>query len=309
MLLSVIIVSWNARDFLEKCLRSLEACRGPYELQVIVVDNASTDGSRELVERQFPQVHLISSPANLGFSKANNLGLQVSRGDYILLVNSDVELLPGCIPALVGHLQSHPRVGIAGPAMLDADRRVRRSCRGFPTLWNTLCHALALDYLVPRFRPFGGYTLRYWGHDSTRLVEILGGWFWIVRRTGLAQVGGLDERFFFYAEDMDWCRQFANHGWQAAFVSSAGAIHFGGGSSRRAPLHYYIQEQRADLQYWRKHHGTWQTTCYRGVCLIYHGLRLAAGAGRLLLTPRNAQVRHRAHLNAGCLWWHLKGGN
>jgi GT2 family glycosyltransferase len=309
MLLSVIIVSWNARDLLGKCLRSLEGSRGPYELQTIVVDNASTDGSPELVEKEFPAVQLIRSATNLGFSKANNLGLQSIRGEYVLLVNSDVELLPGCIPALVEHMRSHPRVGIAGPAMLDAQHRVRRSCRGFPTLWNTLCHALALDYLFPRIRPFGGYTLRHWNHDSTRLVEILGGWFWIVRREALAQVGGLDERFFFYAEDMDWCRQFANHGWQAAFVSCAGAIHFGGGSSQRAPLHYYIQQQRADLQYWRKHHGAWRTTCYRGVCLIYHGLRLAAGTGRLLLAPRNAQLRHRAHLNAGCLWWYLGGGN
>ena len=175
---SVIVVSWNAKDYLEKCLDSLAINGGRYPLEIIVVDNDSSDGSPELVEKRYPQVRLIRSGSNLGFAKANNIGLAQSSGDVLLLVNSDVEVLPGCIDGLVRHLQSDATVGMAGPRITGGDGLLQRSCRSFPTLWNMLCRALGLDTVLGQWKLFSGYSMRYWSQTETRPVDILTGCFW-----------------------------------------------------------------------------------------------------------------------------------
>ncbi|HEY4245837.1 MAG TPA: glycosyltransferase family 2 protein [Lacunisphaera sp.] len=307
MTISVIIVSWNAKDFLNECLESLNPAASDFPLEIIVVDNASADGSPELVTNKFPHVRLIQSGSNLGFSKANNLGIKQCKGDYVCLINSDVNVLPGSITKLVEYLENNPDVGIAGPSMLDAQGKIGRSCRGFPSVWNMFCHALALDSLFPKSKLFGGYILRYWPQNSTREVGILGGWFWIVRREALDRVGLLDENFFFYAEDMDWCKRFHLGKWKVMFVSSASSIHYGGGSSKQAPLKYYIQQQRADLQYWRKHHTVAGRVAYFGICLLYHATRLVGNGMRALFSGQNSPHRAKAALNWQCLLWYLGG--
>lgn len=305
---SVVIVSWNAHDYLLQCLESLSAKACCYPMEIIVVDNASSDGSADAVERRYPHARLIRNSSNLGFAKANNIGLRLSSGKYICLVNSDVKVLDGCITELVDYMEKHPRTGLAGPRMLDSEGKVGRSCRGFPTVWNLFCVALGVDVLLPKLRLFGGYTLRYWPHNTTRPVDILGGWFWIVRRQALGAVGPLDENFFFYAEDMDWCKRFHQEGLDVVYVSSAASIHYGGGSSRNAPIKYAIQQLRANLQYLKKHHSrVAQAACFC-ICIVHQATRLIGHGLLLLFRPRSDESTYKVQRSWYSLLWLIKGG-
>jgi len=305
---SVIIVSWNAREYLRQCLASLssEACRHPME--IIVVDNASSDGSVECVKKQYPHVRLIQNMANLGFARANNLGISASTGRYLCFVNSDVKVLKDCISRLVDYCEGHSEVGMAGPRVIGGDGKLQRSCRGFPSLWNMFCRALALDTFFPKSRMFTGYSLSHWPHDALRPVDVLSGCFWFVRREALARVGLLDESFFMYGEDLDWCKRFWSNGWKVMYVPSAEAIHYGGASSSNAPLRFFIERQRADLQYWRKHHSRPAVACFFLISCLHLMLRafgytLALGFNR----QQRQTYRHKMGRSIACLKWMFTG--
>jgi GT2 family glycosyltransferase len=303
-MISVIIVSWNARDYLLQCLASLssEACR--YPMEVIVVDNASSDGSADAVASSYPGVRLIRNTENLGFAKANNIGVAASRGRYLCFVNSDVKVLPHCVTRLVDFCEAQPKVGMAGPRVIGGDGKLQRSCRGFPNVWNMFCRALALDSLFPRNKAFSGYKLYHWPQDTLRPVDILTGCFWLVRREALDQVGLLDEEFFMYAEDMDWCKRFWAHGWQVFFVPSAEAIHYGGASSSNSPVRFYVEMHRANLQYWKKHHSCLAVAGYF-VIMCVHELLRAVGyfiAG-LIKPPTRESYQHKIRRSVTCLKW------
>src|SRR5208337_5435775 len=179
-----------------------------------------SDGSPEAVEAQFPHVQLIRSGGNLGFAKANSLGVSHSRGRYLAFVNSDVKVLKNCLTLLVDYSDKTPGAGMVGPRIIGGDGKLQRSCRGFPSVWNMFCRALALDCLFPKNKAFTGYKLYHWPQDSPRPVDILTGCFWLVRREALTRVGLLDEGFFMYGEDKDWCKRFWAQGWQVVFVPS-----------------------------------------------------------------------------------------
>jgi GT2 family glycosyltransferase len=303
-MVSVIIVSWNARNYLEQCLASLtdKVCR--YPMEIIVVDNASSDGSPECVEGRFPHVRLIKSGANLGFAKGNNLGIAQSNGRYLCLINSDVKVLKNCITRLVDYCEQHPRVGMVGPRIMGGDGQLQRSCRGFPSLWNMLCRALALDTLFPRVKLFCGYALSHWSHDNIARVDILSGCFWLVRREAVNQIGGLDEAFFMYGEDMDWCRRFWTSGWKLVFMPSAGAIHYGGASSANAPLRFAVELQKADLQYWRKHRGMLMVVGYFVILCLQNLLRIVAFAiAAFFCQQRRLIYWHKVLMSVASLEW------
>jgi GT2 family glycosyltransferase len=305
---SVIIVSWNARGYLRECLASIRRTGGNVVKEVIVVDNASTDGSPEMVAAEFPEVNLIRAGQNLGFARANNLGLQAARGDYLALVNSDVVVHPGCFQTLTGFLEAHPRAGLAGPRVIGRDGQPQRTCRRLPGVWNTVCETFGLDTALARCPWFSGREMRHWKQDRTAQVPVLSGCFWLARRAAVEQVGGLDERFFFYAEDVDWCRRFRQAGWQTWYVFEAGATHFGGGSSANAPARYCVEMLRANLTYWEKYHGAPGRRLYYLLLVVYHGWRFAL---RALLNGIGAgesgdfQSRYRE--NRVCLKWLLTG--
>jgi GT2 family glycosyltransferase len=308
VVVSVIIVNWNARDYLLQCLASLssEVCRDPME--VIVVDNDSSDGSPEAVENQFPHVRLIRSGANLGFARANNLGVAHSRGRYLAFVNSDVKVLKDCLTTLVDYCDQHPDVGMAGPRIIGGDGKLQRSCRGFPTVWNMFCRAMALDAMFPRVKICSGYAMKYWPQENLRPVDILTGCFWLVRREALNQVGMLDESFFMYGEDMDWCKRFWNGGWKLMFVPSAEAIHYGGASSSNAPVRFYIERQRADLQYWTKHHHWPAVASYFLISCAHLVLRSIGYTFALGFARGKRQAySHKVRRSLACLRWMLSG--
>jgi GT2 family glycosyltransferase len=299
--ISVIIVNWNARRFLARCLESITAASTCRRLEVIVVDNDSRDGSREMVAADFPFVTLIANSVNQGFARGNNTGIRRARGRYLFLINSDVEVRADCFDRLAGFLDGNPGVGLAGPAIVTPSGAVQRSCMGEPTLWNTLCRALFLDMLV-RSRLFGGLLLTYWDHGSTRDVDIVNGCFWAVRRDAFDDVGYLDEDFFMYGEDMDWCTRFRRRGWRVAFCSEAAAVHHGGASSANAPARFYVLLHQSNLRYWRKYHGAFSTHWYRSILVLHQLIRALSGAGALLCASGRTARAHRVRRALTCAW-------
>ena len=268
--LSIIIVSWNAKKYLVECLQSIRATAQGLAYEVVVVDNASSDGSPEAVKQDFPGVWLIETGANLGFARANNLGVGRARGRYCAFVNSDVVVLPGCFQALLAFMDAHPEVGLAGPRLLNSDRTFQPSCRAFPTLGRHLARALFLNRSLA--------DASYQG-NTARPVEVLAGSFWIARREAVEAVGKLDEQFFFYAEDLDWCRRFRQGGWSVVFFPGAQSIHYGGGSSSGEPTRFSLEWQKASLQLWRKHYGRVITAAYLVITLLHNLLRLGLYVG------------------------------
>lgn len=305
--ISVVIVSWNARGLLRACLQSIRDHGGGCVGEVIVVDNASADASAAMVRDEFPEVQLIETGANLGFARANNIGVARARGPLLALVNSDVEVRPGCFEALARCMQADPRAGLAGPRIVDVHGGTQGSCRRMPTVWNMLCRALAIDRVFSRHALLSGHEMRHFAHDSRTQAEVLSGCFWLARASAVAQVGLLDERFFFYMEDVDWCRRFAAAGWRLVFEPSATALHHGGGSSGNAPLRYSVQYLRANLAYWRKYHGMPGGLLFRLLALLHHGLRLAARGLRRFAGASSDQLRHKLREDAVCLRWLLTG--
>jgi hypothetical protein len=299
---SVIIVSWNAREFLMRCLASLYPGEGRRAKEIIVVDNGSADGSPEAVETRFPEVRLIRNAENFGFAKANNVGVGHSTGRYVCFINSDAEAIGDCIGQLVDYCESHLDVGMVGPRVTSRDGKLQRTCRGFPTVWNTLCRTLALDTFFPKVKAFAGYSLAYWPQEELREVDIIGGCFWLARREAMNQVGLLDERFFFYGEDMDWCKRQWAKGWKLVFVPNAQAIHYGGASSANAPVRFAVEMQRADLQYWKKHHSMPGVACYYVLSCLNAILR-AAGYGVALCFHKSERPAYRDKIekNLACL--------
>lgn len=304
--LSVVIVSWNACAHLRRCLASLEATAGALLREVVVVDNASVDGSPDMVEQEFPHVRLLRSPVNLGFAAGVNLGMRHTSAPAVAFVNSDVIVQPGCLQGLRAALAAAPAVGLAGPRILGPGGQVQGSCRRFPTVWNYVCRTLALDRPLGRWPLFSGHEMRHWAHDTPLEAEVLSGCFWLARRAAVDDVGVLDERFFFYMEDVDWCRRFRERGWKRLFVPEAVAVHHGGGSTANEPLRYSVQYHRAGLAYWHKYGGLAGALGYRALALLHHGLRGALRlAGTALPVGRTRAARDKLAEDAACLRWLL----
>lgn len=301
---SIIIVNWNTRAYLQQCLASIRSNRAPCVIEIIVVDNDSSDGSTEMVASLYPEVVLIRAGENLGFARANNLAFEHARGSLFALVNSDALVHPGCIEILADYLDAHADAGLVGPRVVGRDGRLQRTCRRLPTLWNTACRATAIDRLLPHVRTFSGYELPDEDHERLAEVEVLSGCFCVARRSTVEQVGGLDGRFFFYGEDIDWCKRIGDAGWRRVFVPGATATHFGGGGTSQRPLRFSVEILRATLQYWRKHHGVAGQFVCRALLVAHHGSRLVLrGTSRLLGGGRSADSVYKLKEDSTCLRW------
>jgi GT2 family glycosyltransferase len=194
-----------------------------------------------------------------------------------------------------------------GPLLLEADGKTQISCWGFPSLWNMFCSALALDRVFANSALFNGYQMRHFKKNEARDVDILGGAFWLTRREAVQQVGTLDEGFFMYGEDMDWCKRFWQAGWRIRFEPKARAIHYGGASSANAPVRFYIEMQRANLQYWKKHHSALACLAIYCIYALYHITRIGGHFGATLVrAKRRAEHRFKTQRSLACLTWLLR---
>ncbi len=299
-------MNWNAKRYLLECLQSIVDTSGFLRSETIVVDNGSSDGSVDAVQTQFPSTKVIENRDNLGFAKANNIGIQVSTGTYIALVNSDVVVLDGCFEALFTYMKRHPHAGMIGPKMLGPGGEVRRSIMSFPNLGNSVFRAFALDSFFPASRLFGQYLMAYREFKAVREVDVLNGFFLMIRREAFDEVGLFDERFFIYGEDIDLCRRFERRRWLRIYHPGAAAIHYGGASSARQPIRFFIEMQKANLHYWRKQYGVTGSLAYKGVILIHHALRVLGYALRCAVLPRpSAYVRYKMKRSRKTIRWLL----
>lgn len=299
---SFIIISWNAKNYLRECLDSLKAATAGLDAEVIIVDNASTDGSVEMVRNEFGHVRLLQNNFNAGFAQANNQGIEIARGNFLCLVNSDVNVHPDAIKNILEYLKAHPDVGMLGPKALNRDGSRQTTCRTVPTLRNSFFRALALDTTFPNSSLFGSHFMTNWNYEETREVDILGGCFWMIRRPAVEQVGLLDTRFFMYGEDMDFCRRFHAGGWKVIFYPGAQIVHYGGGSSGNAPARFWVEMQRANLQYWIKHRGRVSVLSYYCCLLMYHGIRVAGLTARSLFRKSESSQATLEKNRRGLKW-------
>ena len=299
---SIVVVTWNAKLYVLECLESLYAHPSSRATEIIVVDNDSSDGTPEAVRAEFPRVKVIQNRTNMGFANGNNIGMATAKGRYLCLVNSDVAVPAGCIDTMLNYLEEHPRVGLLGPRMLAPDGSTGLSVKNFPTVWNTFCCALGLHSLFPNSRVLGGFEPRSFPYSNTSDVEVVSGWFWVVRREAIAEVGGLDERFFMYGEDIDWCRRFREAGWRVVYCAAAEALHYGAASSSRTPARFYVEMYRANLQYFRKHHAKAWVLAYQSVICLHQAVRVTSYALLFCLNPeRRSDTVFKVKRSWSCL--------
>lgn len=224
--LSIIIVNYNTKDLLKQCLKSVIG----YE--IIVVDNASTDGSVEMVEKEFPQVRLVKNKKNLGFAKANNQGLRLVQGEYILFLNSDTVVPKKTIASLLSYLEEHPKVGVVTPRLELRNGKVDLDChRGFPTPWASFSYFTGLEKLFPRSKIFGQYHQTWKEPETIHEIDACCGAFLLTRKKVLEGVSGFDESYFFYGEDLDLCFRIKQRGWKVVYYPKVKAVHYKGTSS------------------------------------------------------------------------------
>lgn len=235
--LSIIIVNYNVKDFLEQCLISVKKALTGMTSELIVVDNASSDGSTELLSEKFPDVKLIRNNRNLGFAKSCNQGLEMAQGNYLVLLNPDTIVQEDTFLKMLEFFKKHPDTGMLGCKILNPDGTLQLACRrSFPTPWIAFAKLSGLSYLFPKSKVFGKYNLTYLDPDQSYEVEAISGSFMMIQKQVLEQVGGLDESFFLYGEDLDWCYRIREQGWKVRYFPETQIIHFKGESSKRAQL-------------------------------------------------------------------------
>ncbi len=289
--LSVIIVSWNVADLLAACLESIVA--GPVALQdsardglgieIIVVDSASSDHTVELLRERYPQVRLLQQAENLGFSRCNNIGLKAASGRYVMLLNPDTQVIGDALPQMAAYLDANPGVGIVGPHTLNSDGTTQSTRRRFPSLLIALCESTWLQPYAPKSL-LNFYYVADGSPDSAVLdVDWVQGSALMARREVYEQIGGLDEGYIMYSEEMDWCRRAKDAGWRVVYLGTAQTVHHGGKSTEQVVARSHIYFQRSKLRYFRKYHGWLSAQVLRLFLLFNYLWQLGLEVGKAAL--------------------------
>lgn len=242
---SAIVVTFNARDDIERCLESVRGC------ELIVVDNGSSDGTPDLVRERFPEARLIEQ-ANRGLGAGWNTGMRAASGRWYLLLNADAWMVGDGVAGLVEALERNPRAAVAGPLLRNPDGTLQRSVRGFPTVWRLATEYLFLRKLAPRTRALNAFYGGGFRHDREIEADFLMGACLLVRPEAVKEVGGLDERFFLFSEEVDWCFRFRREGWTVMFTPTAEAVHVGGAAHGGR---FFREQVQGHLLFMAKHHG------------------------------------------------------
>ncbi|MEO7453542.1 MAG: glycosyltransferase family 2 protein [Fimbriimonadales bacterium] len=252
--LSVTICSWNTRDDLRVCLQSLRAVAGEARTEVIVVDNNSEDRSAQMVEEEFPEVTLLAMSENLGFGKGHNKAFEVARGGVLFPLNSDAVMHEGCFARVLEFLRSDPNIGVVGPKLLNPDGSLQYSARRFPTPMAALFRNTPLGKLFPKNRYTRDYLMTDWAHDEPRDVDWVSGAAFAFKRELYEQIGGFDERFFMFLEDVDLCYRAHAAGRRVVYLPEAIVTHKIGSSTDKAPNRMINQFHKSMLLYYKKHY-------------------------------------------------------
>jgi N-acetylglucosaminyl-diphospho-decaprenol L-rhamnosyltransferase len=302
---SIVIVNWNVATLLRNCLHSILHSPGArldpggqlslagYAVQVCVVDNASSDDSVEMMRREFPWVQVIASPRNLGFTAGNNLALKQCAGRHVLLLNPDTRVVGDALVQMLQAMQARPAVGVVAPQLRYPDGRLQPSRRRFPTLMTALMESTLLEQWFPQNRWARRYRMADTADDQPQRVDWVTGACMLLRGEVLEQVGLLDERFFMYSEELDWCRRIVASGWQVLYWPSAVVVHYEGQSSDQVVAARHIRFQTSKILYFRKHHGAWQAALLRTYLLSTYIFQLAEESFKFVLGHKRALRRQR----------------
>jgi N-acetylglucosaminyl-diphospho-decaprenol L-rhamnosyltransferase len=260
---SVSVVSYRTAPLLRQCLIALERERASLDMDITVVDNASDDGSAEMVATQFPWVRLVRNQRNIGFGAAHNQALGIAPGRYLLVLNSDAAPAPGALRELVQFMDVHPSVAVCGPRLRHPDGRVQPSRRRFPTIATLFLESTQLQRIWPDNAVLRRYYVADQSDGAAQEVDWVVGACLCVRARAAAEVGLFDERFFMYSEELDWCRRFRAAGWRVAYVPRAEVVHLEGASTRLDLAARDRHFQAAKLKYAAKWHGRWVALALR----------------------------------------------
>lgn len=303
---SVILVNWNTAELTLAAVESVraEAERSKLSAQIIVVDNGSSDDSVARVRAGYPSVEVIENQANLGFARAVNKGLAVSTGSAVMLLNTDARLEPGALEVFEKTLHENPRIGILGGALLDPDGSPQNCIAPFPTLVTELLNKSLLKILQPVKHK---RKVEPGSKELVRAESIIGACF-VIRRETFEAIGPLDERFFFFFEETDWCLRARNAGWEVAVAPEAKIVHGQGESSKPALVESRIEFYRSRYRYFLNNHGKLKTILLFEGSLIKLAVEfLSAGAMRVLLLGKSQRWRDRFRVVATLLAWHIRG--
>jgi GT2 family glycosyltransferase len=300
--LSIIIVNWNTRDLLIQCLESVFRTVRGVDLEVFVVDNGSTDGSGRAVKERFPDVRVIENQGNVGFAGANNQALKLSRGKYLLLLNPDAQVKGKAVEELISFMEAHSKAGISGVQLLNSNGSRQNSIANFPSLATELLNKSLLRRLFPK--KFPGKERNY--SEPIEVDSVIGACM-MVRRQALDQVGLLDEDYFLFLEETDWCYRMKRAGWEIYHVPLAEADHFQGKSAEEAKKKARVEFYRSRYHFFKKNRGPWQWFILLIGLLIKLMVEFVlTGIGNLFTFFSVQKWKEKCSVYAYLLWWHLK---
>lgn len=301
--LSIIIVSWNTRDILAQCLRSVFESETARQYEVLVVDNGSSDGSVEMIRESYPQICLFSNKDNVGFARANNQAIAYSSGEYVMLLNPDTVVDNKVIEVLSEFLDDNPDVGAVGPRLLNPDKTLQPSAYPKPTLAREFWRMFHLD----RIHYFAEYPMQDWQVTVSRDVDALMGACFLVRQKVLDQVGFFDESFYIYSEEIDLCTRIRDFGWRITWVPTVSVEHLGGQSTQQIQQEMFLRLYQGKIQYFRKHHSILEVWLYKLVLMFATLARLALIPFAYLerSTPKNEHLKLSSNYRR--LLWTLPG--
>jgi GT2 family glycosyltransferase len=305
---AVVIVSWNTRDILRGCLRSVFEQTQHASFHVFVIDNNSHDDSADMVRSEFPEVTLIANAENRGFAAACNQGMRLASARYTLLLNPDTVVLDDAISRCVDYADVHPDVGVVGCQVLEDENRITPTGFSFPSPLNVFLALSGLSRAFPHSRLFGRPEFSWWDRNSERDVDVVTGMFMLVRREAIAQVGLMDEAYFVYSEEADWCYRFSQAGWRRVFTPCARIVHLDGGakSTKQASKKMFVQLQKSAMIYHRKNLGPASWWLLK---LIYIGSNFVRMIAWFVLSVLNRDDRdwHRSAAAKAALVYHFTG--
>ncbi len=296
---SIVIVSYNTRELLEACLTSVFTSVAGISFEVWVVDNASSDGSADMVEKRFPLVHCIRNDANLGFARANNSAIRQAQGRYVVLLNSDTVMTPSALETITAYMDAHPDVAVCGGQLLNQDGTLQNSIANIPTLATELLNKSVLRRLFPR-----RYPGKEWQVEVPIEVESIIGACMVVSSEAIAQVGMLDERYFFFFEETDWCLAMRQAGWKVCFHPQTRIFHLQGASAKKVFIPARIEYWKSRYHFFRKHRVRTVLRVLKTGLLVRLVL---SGIIQAVAAPFSSGARNRLMLNVAILRWHLYG--
>lgn len=287
MKLSILIVNWNTKDLLRRCLESIRENPASCDTEIIVVDNASSDGSASMVSAEFGDVTLLANSKNTGYAEGNNKGLEITTGDYILLLNPDTEVRPGALDTMLEFLQSHSDAAAVACRLVHPDGRTQSSCRGFPEPWSILFEYMRLSRLFPKNRRFGTYRMTYFDYSEESEVDQPMASCMMIPAKTFESIGVFDVNFPIYFNDVDWCYRAKSQGKKIYFTPNAEVIHHVGGSTRQVKPAMIVESHKSLKKFYNKHYRK------KIPALLYMLIMSAISASSFFQSRLKPIVKHR----------------